>query len=414
MQSSMAVGTVGYAPEVKIGKARPSEKAIYETMWGRKDYRNVSPGEKLVASFLTVAKPKPGSEVIDLGCGTGRGGLMLATLGQLNVTMVDFASNCLDEDIRPMLETQKHVMRFVEADLTEEIPATAQYGFCTDVLEHIPTEDVDKVLDNCLHACQHVFFQIAMFEDAHGDAIGHRLHLTIKPYEWWLKKFIDRECTIHYAENLGHACVFYVSAWITGHQMVEKGVLNLAEKQGISNVKTNIEGGWKQIEPHITNDIEVMIVGGGPSLSAFESEIRRMQTEVVKIVTLNGAYEWCLERGIGPVTQIMVDGRAFNERFVARAETKDMFLIASQCDPSVFAKLNKERTYMWHTSAEMYKETLDRKFPEGWYGIPGGSTVLLRAIPLLRMLGYRKFHLFGCDSCVMDGVHHAYTQPEND
>jgi hypothetical protein len=30
------------------------------------------------------------------------------------------------------------------------------------------------------------------------------------------------------------------------------------------------------------------------------------------------------------------------------------------------------------------------------------------------MLGYQRFHLFGCDSCVSAEAHHAYPQPEND
>jgi hypothetical protein len=49
-----------------------------------------------------------------------------------------------------------------------------------------------------------------------------------------------------------------------------------------------------------------------------------------------------------------------------------------------------------------------------WYAVPGGSTVLLRAIPLLRMMGYHWFHLFGCDSCLQADAHHSYAQPEND
>jgi hypothetical protein len=30
------------------------------------------------------------------------------------------------------------------------------------------------------------------------------------------------------------------------------------------------------------------------------------------------------------------------------------------------------------------------------------------------MLGYHRFHLYGCDSCREDGTHHGYAQPEND
>jgi hypothetical protein len=40
--------------------------------------------------------------------------------------------------------------------------------------------------------------------------------------------------------------------------------------------------------------------------------------------------------------------------------------------------------------------------------------VTLRALPLLHCLGFRKFELFGFDSCLRDSDHHAYKQAEND
>jgi len=49
-----------------------------------------------------------------------------------------------------------------------------------------------------------------------------------------------------------------------------------------------------------------------------------------------------------------------------------------------------------------------------WFPVFGGSTVMLRALPLLAMLGIRKMHIYGFDSCVVDGRHHAYPQAEND
>ena len=66
------------------------------------------------------------------------------------------------------------------------------------------------------------------------------------------------------------------------------------------------------------------------------------------------------------------------------------------------------RTLMKLASAGI-AESLMQFFP-----VPGGSTVVLRAIPLLRMLGFARIHLFGFDSCVSASQHHAYEQPEND
>jgi hypothetical protein len=51
---------------------------------------------------------------------------------------------------------------------------------------------------------------------------------------------------------------------------------------------------------------------------------------------------------------------------------------------------------------------------EAWFPVLGGSTVMLRAIPLLRMLGYWRMQIYGFDSCLMDTEHHAYPQQEND
>ena len=39
---------------------------------------------------------------------------------------------------------------------------------------------------------------------------------------------------------------------------------------------------------------------------------------------------------------------------------------------------------------------------------------MLRALPMLRMLGLKRIHMFGFDSCLSGDAHHAYPQPEND
>lgn len=402
---------------------RPVEREIYRQMWERPEYRVVAPGEDCAMLFLQQARPKKGATVLDMGCGTGRGALSLAVFAGLNVTMLDFASNCLDADILPMLKTQEHALRFVEADLTKPLPAAAEYGYCTDVLEHIPPAQVDAVLNNCLRAAQHVFFQISTVDDTCGALIGHALHLSVHPFEWWLSKFRERECVVHWSHDdpAGQFCCFYVTGWVDGKEIVDAGLLNIDQDQVIVHVRENCSKGYTQATPHPTNDTEVMILGGGPTLELHAEEIRRMRADGVKLIALNGAHDWCLDHGILPSAHVMVDAREFNARFTRRPALPDpasgyagcRYMIASQCHPSVFEGLPHDQVLLWHTSAELIREELDAAL-KVWFGIPGGSTVLLRAVPLLRMLGFKRFHLYGCDSCLIDDKHHAYSQPEND
>jgi hypothetical protein len=395
-------------------KAALTEQQKYEKMWAQEQYRHDAPGEGLAQVFLAQARPKQGSSVIDFGTGTGRGALMLAIMGGCRVQMLDFAANSLDEDVRNALTTQSEMLKFSQHDLTQKVPFAAEYGFCTDVMEHIPTDDVGIVLQNILRAAQHCFFQISCEPDNMGKLIGEQLHLTVKPYGWWLAAFKQLDCAVHWSRDYGTHCMFYVTAWQSGKQITDAGILNHAEELCVANVKENIKGEWLQAEPYQPSDlVEVAIIGGGWSLESQLPEIRRLKEQGVKIVTLNGAYKWALDHNLGPVTQIMVDARPFNARFVHPVREDCLYLIASQCDPSVFAQLPVHRTMIWHTSEALFTDLLDARYPL-WYNVPGGSTVLLRAIPLLRMLGFRKYHLFGCDSCLQDDQHHAYAQPEND
>lgn len=408
--STGETGTQGYAP---IVTQRPIEREIYRQMWEKDEYRIVAPGESVAHEFLRQAVPPKGASVLDLGCGTGRGGFMLALLGGLDVTLVDFAANCLDADIRQMLSTQSHALRFLEADLTKPLPVTAAYGFCTDVMEHIPPSQVRAVITNCLRAAQHVFFQISTVDDLGGDLIGHRLHLCVHEYQWWLALFNELDCVVHWSREDKISCMFYVTAWASGEEVVAHGALNTTQEVVRANVKQNISAGWDQVVPHETNDVEVMLLGGGPSLAAFEEDIKQKRADGVKLITLNGTYGWCIEHGLTPSAQVMVDARPFNARFVQPVVDDCKYLISSQCDPSVLEGLPRDRTLLWHTTTEMIKDLLTAQY-QVWWGVPGGSTVLLRAIPLLRMLGFKRFHLYGCDSCLSGDAHHAYEQTEND
>ena len=202
--------------------------------------------------------------------------------------------------------------------------------------------------------------------------------------------------------------------WVPAEEITMEGRLNAGLEIVRANVEANIKLGFQQVQPYPTNDVEAMIVGGGPSLKDSIDEIRDLRERGVKLIALNNAYQYCLDYEIKPSAFVMVDARPFNVRFVENTIPECKYFIASQCDPEVFAKLEpvRDQTYIWHTSAEEIQDILTATYPM-CYPVPGGSTVLLRAIPLFRMLGFKRFHIFGCDSCLDNGAHHAYEQQEN-
>lgn len=413
-------GTLGYAPKVLVKPIeRMPEKEKYAKMWEHEQYRVVSPGEQWATTFLAQAKPQAGTTAIDFGCGTGRGALMLALFGALKVTMVDFAENCLDPEVRQALTTQAHALSFKVADLTEHNGLTAEYGYCCDVMEHIPTEDVDKVVHNILGSCPNVFFGISTVDDVMGKLIGQKLHLTVKPTDWWLDKLRAHDAVIHWYESIKDkdgnevACAIYCSAWQDASELSKKGQINIGDEKAVANVRANIAGGWSVVEPHNTQDREIVLLAGGPSLNDSLPAIKALVAEGAAVVTMNGTYKWALDHGFKVGAQIVMDGRPFNKRFLEPLTDYTRYLIASQVDPSVLEGMPKDQTLVWHTSSSDDIEKAVLAAGQRYFPVPGGSTVLLRAIPLMRMLGFKRQHVFGFDSCLMDDKHHAYDQPEN-
>lgn len=196
------------------------------------------------------------------------------------------------------------------------------------------------------------------------------------------------------------------------------GDINTTPDEIIAHVRHSIRLGHPQVKPGPMQAQRVCLVGGGPSLADTWDELRQLYFDGALVVTVNGSYRYCLERNIQPSAQIVLDARPENARFVNPPAPRCKYLLASQCHPEMWKQVDgRPDVYIWHGAATdnpHLQPVLDAYYGGNWTSTPGGTTVLVRAILLLRILGYIRFDVFGWDSCYLHGKHHAYEQAEND
>lgn len=394
-------------------------KELYEKMWEHEDYRKVAPGESYVYRFIEWAKPSSESRIIDFGCGTGRGAMLLKVLTDADVMALDFAGNALDPSLRALAP----VIGFRQHDLREPLQEkVADFGYCTDVLEHIAPEDVEKVLSNIFTAARRVFLAISTVPDHFGPAVaGEPLHLTVKPHEWWKASLENMGVRIEREHDGGEIAFFYGSIYATGQDYADVSSVNVEHSRIRENIAANMRAGLHDFCPHeVQKDTKVYLLAGGPSLKDHEQEIIELGKAGGLFVTVNGTYGWLIERGIKPAAQVMIDAREFNARFLDPIIPTCKYILSSQTANEAVSKVPKEQGWLFHSGdTEIVKECFDEFCKETganreWYPVYGGTTVVSRALVCLAMLGFRNVEVFGWDSCLRDGEHHAYDQKEND
>jgi hypothetical protein len=196
------------------------------------------------------------------------------------------------------------------------------------------------------------------------------------------------------------------------------GKINTDDETLLANIAASIRRGHTQWRGGPVRSERICLVGSGPSLNETADELRRLVWEGAILVTMNGAYHWCIDHGLRPQTQLVMDARATNARFVVPEVPRCNYVLASQCAPEVWdAVEGRPHVWIFHAvvkAAETHPSALlDRYYGWQWIGVGGGTTVATRAINLLRMAGYVRFDLFGIDCCWTGTAHHALPQPEN-
>ena len=175
-----------------VSQQDQDEARKYRNIWTFDNYRKHSPGATYVFDFLYAAalRIQLGDRIVDLGCGTGRASEEFARLG-FRVTAVDFADNAFEggRGVDFVLGNLWSLPEGVEGD----------WGYCCDVMEHLPPERVSQALAGfAKRMTKGCFFSICFVPDESGLAIGETLHLTVRPKEWWLARLGEYFTTVEF------------------------------------------------------------------------------------------------------------------------------------------------------------------------------------------------------------------------
>lgn len=187
-----------------------AERSKYEKIWAIPEYSNHSPGEHFADLFMDVTEAKAGDHVIDLGAGSGKGAVALAAEGLVPV-LVDLTPDGLVEEARafPFVQASLWGEWWPEAFWKLESDAPV-FGYCCDVMEHIPTEYTMLAAKAMIMSCKGgVFFAINFLPDNFGQKIGESLHLTVKPFTWWRDRLAELGELVTARDLLGQG-VFFV------------------------------------------------------------------------------------------------------------------------------------------------------------------------------------------------------------
>ena len=144
------------------------------------------------------------------------------------------------------------------------------------------------------------------------------------------------------------------------------------------------------------HDGTLVLAGSGPSIVDQIDEIRAHRKAVDTIWAIKGAHDLLCDNGITPEGYVNLDPRD-RLNTVKRVNGSTEYLIASRCPPALFDYLEPYRVTLWHSYSPDVEDWPEFK---GRNLVQGGTTSGMRAINLGHLRGFRRFVLYGFDSCL--------------
>ena len=166
-----------------------TEVERYNEAWATGDYAPLK-GFVTVRCLYRTHYFNGYKKLLDVGCGPGAAVKYHREIGGIESYGIDFAESAIDTWKKCDVE------EYCSVASAEDIPFKSNefdMVTCTDVLEHIPEDNVKKTFDEMLRVGnKDFFFTIALEKAQHGmPHDGSEPHICIKSAEWWIERMVD-------------------------------------------------------------------------------------------------------------------------------------------------------------------------------------------------------------------------------
>jgi hypothetical protein len=158
---------------------------------------------------------------------------------------------------------------------------------------------------------------------------------------------------------------------------------------------------FPKLLPRPKREDSISLVAYGPSLRDTWQDIKP------PIMTMSGAYNFLLDRGIVADYHVDMDPRPHKVEFISRPQKQTTFVMATVCNPWTWEILRDYHVVTWHAmSGDDTQRFLKKWDPESLL-IAGGSCIGLAAVHVAGCFGHYHFEMHGYDGSWNNGMRHA-------
>lgn len=291
-------------------------------------------------------------------------------------------------------------------DGKSELPKTvSDIVICTDVLEHIEPDKVDTVLKH-INSCSRnlVFLSIATVPAEKVLPDGRNAHISLHDKKWWREKLESIPFLIAEIQESNGWIQVLCSSTRELMDMINTSAVSdtiRREQAFINCAKTPNRVNLINVKPH---GGRAVIVCYGPSLKNHWHLIPRERNLYgAKIVTVSGAHDFLISKGIIPDIHMECDPREHKGFFTKTPHPEVEYQMASCCHPKVIDNLMPHNLSLWHVFNSMEDlKIIEEGGPDPTNVLTGGGgSIGCRAVNVMYSQGYRSFSIYGFD-CSFD------------